>query len=162
MELLLLSELEDTPVWHQAIALAKEALIDRTAFSNPIVTSQQIQDTFTTPGNFCFGGFDDNGRFVGIGALQGWNPIDGTAEMAIAVKEELRREGWGLELAQTIRQWGIDRLNLRRTVNYVVPDSPVVGLAIKMGDKLEGTLKNHRYKQGRYVDVLIYAWTKES
>ena len=143
-----------------ARALFLMGCVGKMAYSALPPSEEQIDDALFAPTSFWFLAMGPQGS-IGLVSLQDFNPIDRTAEIGVSLWPTTRGAGHGLEAAQMIRQWGIDNLNLRKTTQYILEDSPGLHLVHGMGDTLEGTLKAHRYKNGKYLDVLIYSWIRQ-
>jgi len=67
-------------------------------------------------------------------------------------------KGYATESARAVLQFGFTQMNLHRICAYCVADN--VGSAHvleKLGMRLEGHLREHRYYKNRWWDTLIYA-----
>ncbi len=81
----------------------------------------------------------------------------GTAEFAILLGERSRHgKGIGTACTAFACEYGFRQLNLRRIYLEVLADNErAASLYRKLGFKDEGRLREHQYKDGRYVDVLV-------
>lgn len=96
-------------------------------------------------------------ELVGLCGLQGVNPIDRTAEPAIAIHPAYRNATHGLKMSRLLIETAWKRLNLRRLHVIVLKDAPSVPLLKRTGFKCEGTFEKVRYRDGEYVDACMYA-----
>jgi RimJ/RimL family protein N-acetyltransferase len=84
--------------------------------------------------------------------------IDRTAELGLFIGPADRRgQGIGAEVIATMLDYGFDTLNLNR-IGLSVYDFNAPGIACyeKIGFQREGVLRQHRFIEGRYVDVFLY------
>ena len=106
----------------------------------------------------------EDGRHVGNVSLQQIHPIHRSAELAILIGDAAcRGKGIGLEASEAIIRHGFRTLNLRRVSFGTFEDnSGMRGIAAKLGFQQEGVLRQAVFKNGRYVDVILYGLLAES
>ena len=98
---------------------------------------------------------------VGNVCLTSINLINRTAEIGIVIGENVRNKGIGTKVLNIVMQHGFNRLNLQRL--WLGTSSLNIGMqkaALKAGMKLEGSLKNALFTNGKYVDDQIYGIIK--
>ena len=92
---------------------------------------------------------------IGNITLQQIDWRNGLGEIGIIVgKESSRGRGYGTEALRLIIDHAFNRMNLRKLhAGVVVGNDPSVGLFEKAGFQIEGTLREHFYLNGEYLDV---------
>lgn len=103
------------------------------------------------------GGPDPAWTHVGGIGFHGVDWPDRSAEMGIVIGARgVWGAGYGTDATRALVRWGFGELNLNRVWLRVLEDN-VRGIRCyeKVGFRLEGRLRQDRYREGRYVDTLI-------
>lgn len=82
---------------------------------------------------------------------------DRSAELGIVIgNREFWGAGYGTDATRTLVRWGFDELNLNRVWLRVLEDNPRgIRCYEKVGFRVEGRLRQDRFREGRYVDTII-------
>jgi RimJ/RimL family protein N-acetyltransferase len=102
-----------------------------------------------------------DGEAVGLCGLKSINVADRAAEPAIAIVPALRRSGYGIAMSRALVRFAFNDMNLNRLYTSVLPDAPSRELMEKLNFKHEGTMRQSRYKNGRFTDILVYGLLRE-
>lgn len=80
-----------------------------------------------------------------------------SAEFGICLaSSEVRGNGIGTEVTRAVMDYGFKQLNLNRSYLFVLVNNvPAISMYNKVGFKLEGTLREHQFRDGKYIDVLL-------
>jgi RimJ/RimL family protein N-acetyltransferase len=102
-------------------------------------------------------------RHVGNITLHEFDPINQRMEMGIVIGEaEARGKGYGREACSLLAAFGFDHLNLHRiTAGTVVDNVAMTRVFQSLGFKIEGTLAEHYYLEGRFHDVHRFGLLRE-
>jgi RimJ/RimL family protein N-acetyltransferase len=100
---------------------------------------------------------DANDVAVGHVALYKIDLRAGHAEFGIMLGDKSTwGKGLGTACTRFMVEYGFDQLNLRRIYLELLEDNPrAQRLYEKLGFVLEGRLRQHQYKGGKYLDVLV-------
>lgn len=103
------------------------------------------------------------GKHIGNIGLHKIDYISRIAELGIIIgdKEEWRK-GYATEAERLMLDYGFKELNLQKIYAKIFADN--IGskkAAVKNGAVIEGTLKNHIYKNGKYNDQVCLAFFKK-
>jgi len=98
----------------------------------------------------------DDGVAVGVAGLHRINMIDGSADMFLGVAADERRKGYCTAMLKELISLAFKSLNLRRLSTMVLENAPSRHVAENVGFKHEATLSDVRYKDGVYLDALVY------
>ena len=103
---------------------------------------------------------DENKTLIGSIGLHRISHKDRRGHGGIFIGDENERQnGAGGEAARLMLDYAFDTLNLRKVVHEVfATNDGSIALAKKLGGIHEGTLKEHFYVGGRYIDLLIYSY----
>ena len=86
-----------------------------------------------------------------------WGDRWGEIGILIGNKEYWNR-GYGTEATRTLVRWGFDGLNLNRIWLRVYEDNArAIRCYEKVGFRIEGRLRQDRFRDGRYLDTIIMA-----
>ncbi len=101
----------------------------------------------------------NNNRHIGNIALQRINWINRSAELAIILGDKAYwGKGAGSEAYSLMLAYAFDTLNLNRVSSaQTVRNNGMIKVCINCGMKEEGTLRQVLYKEGEYVDAVIYS-----
>lgn len=100
----------------------------------------------------------DKNIHIGNVSIQNINYIDSNGEFAIIMGEkDFHGKGLAFESASLIINHAFHSLNLHRIYCGTSNENiPMQKLANKLGMKQEGYLEESMYKNGKYVDILLY------
>ncbi len=83
------------------------------------------------------------------------------AELSIIIKKEFQKKGFGKSALKMIVDYAFNKMNLHRLEAEVIENnSPSIKLVEQLGFKLEGKLREAKYTEGGYVDILRYGILK--
>lgn len=104
-----------------------------------------------------------NNVHIGNASVQKINRINRSAELAILIgNKKYWNKGVGNEVYKLLIDYGFNRLNLNRiSSGQTVTNTGMIRVCEKQGMKKEGTLRQALYKNGRYVDAVIYSILKK-
>lgn len=95
-------------------------------------------------------------RHIGNVWLWDIDPRHRKAEVRIVIGDSDAPKGAGTEAINLACEYGFDRLNLHRLYAYVLGINPRARRSFeKAGFELEGTLRQDRWSEDRFVDVFI-------
>ena len=96
-------------------------------------------------------------RIVGNMAFHSVDWRNRNAELGIAIGDKtVWGRGYGTEATRTLVRWGLEELNLNRVWLRVYEDNAAaIRCYEKAGFRVEGRLRQDRFRQGRYLDTLI-------
>jgi RimJ/RimL family protein N-acetyltransferase len=82
-----------------------------------------------------------------------------SAELGIVIgSKQYWRQGYGTDATRTLVRWGFRELNLNRVWLRVFEDNAAgIRCYEKTGFRVEGRLRQDRFREGRYLDTLIMA-----
>ena len=79
------------------------------------------------------------------------------AELSIIIKKEFQKQGFGKSALKLIVDYAFNKMNLHRLEAEVIETNfPSIKLVEQLGFKLEGKLREAKYTEGGYVDILRY------
>lgn len=98
----------------------------------------------------------DPEKIIGVAGLTYIHPIYRTGEFAIALGDaSYRGKGYGSDTLKTLISYGFNDLNLNKIWCEVYESNKAVEIYRKIGFKDEGVLRQHVYKNGKYLDSYI-------
>ncbi len=103
------------------------------------------------------------GEAAGLILLSDLQPVDRTAELSIMLDSANRRQGLGSDALKTLvatafDQWGLHRL----TARCEAANEPAHAFFQRHGFRLEGRLREARFIDGGWQDVLIFGRVREA
>jgi len=102
------------------------------------------------------------GEFVGSINANSVNRIDGTFRYGIGIVEQARRKGYAQEALRIFLNYYFNELRYNKVNAGVFEfNENSIKLHERLGFELEGRLRQTKYTQGRYWDVLIYGMTRD-
>lgn len=106
----------------------------------------------------------EDGRHVGNVSLQQIHAVNRDAELAVLIGDTAcRGKGIGAEACEALVRHGFAALNLRRVHFGTFEDNAGMrGIGVKLGFAQEGVLRQAVFKNGRYVDVILYGLLAET
>ena len=97
------------------------------------------------------------GRLIGEVSLKGIRWYNRKAQIGIALAPEHQGQGYGERALRAIIRYGFMRMNLQRLEAEVIEyNQPAQKLFEKLGFVLEGRLRQAKYCEGKYYDVLCF------
>jgi ribosomal-protein-alanine N-acetyltransferase len=101
-------------------------------------------------------------RMVGSIGLTSHNPYQKRIELSYDLSPEYWRRGITSRAIDKMTQYAFDELKINRIEASVsIYNEPSKILLLKKGFTLEGTLRQHRYHLGRFVDVYFFSLLKD-
>lgn len=103
------------------------------------------------------------GEFIGIMGLHDIKSMDRTATTGALIGEkEYWGKGFGADAKMALLDYAFNTLNLRKICSRVIAyNKRSLAYSLRCGYEIEGTLKRHVYKKGRYYDEILLAVFKE-
>ena len=99
---------------------------------------------------------------IGMISLFRVNKNSGNAEIGLWITPEHQEEGFGTEATKLIIEFGFDELRIHRMYARVFDDNPKsINIWEKLNFKKEGIMREASFKDGKYVNVLIYGILKK-
>jgi UDP-4-amino-4,6-dideoxy-N-acetyl-beta-L-altrosamine N-acetyltransferase len=100
-------------------------------------------------------------KVIGVVFLNHIHPVYRTGEFGITLgNPNYRGKGFGKDALLTILKYGFNELNLNRIWCEVYSNNESVNLYRKVGFKDEGVLRDHVFKNGKYLDSLMLGMLK--
>lgn len=107
-------------------------------------------------------GIERNGALVGVCGLCNINWVNRTAETSIYVAPDLQYPEVAAKALYFLKQKAFEEFNLHRLwVEVYEFHTAKIALLQQGGYVLEGRLRKHSFKQGRYFDSLMYGLLRE-
>ncbi len=102
-------------------------------------------------------------RIIGLISLVAIDDISRSAELHIMIgKDSDQNSGAGTFAVRTLLQHAFMNLNLNRVeLSVLATNKRAIGFYQKIGFVYEGTKRNARFKNGQFVDLLIFSMLKE-
>lgn len=103
----------------------------------------------------------------GVAGLTDIRPVHKTAEFSILIGSEYQRKGYATQALKEVLKYGFTQLKLNlifgETFAYPAKHgiNPGARAYEKLGFTCEGRLRSRYFKDGMYVDSLIYSITKD-
>lgn len=99
---------------------------------------------------------------IGMISLFKINKNSGNAEIGLWITPEHQEEGYGTEATELIVQYGFDELRMHRLYARVFDDNPKsINIWERLNFKKEGEMREASFKDGIYINVLIYGILKK-
>ncbi|HEY0896898.1 MAG TPA: GNAT family protein [Sphingobacteriaceae bacterium] len=104
---------------------------------------------------------DENGTPVGMSGITAINASFHNGEFYIFINPEMQGRGAGKAITAWMLEYGFSTLGLAKIYLYVDGDNlHAVRLYESIGFVREGNLRQHRYKNGKYHDKLVFGMLK--
>jgi RimJ/RimL family protein N-acetyltransferase len=102
-------------------------------------------------------------KVVGTTDINNIDIIPGTGVLGITIKKEFQNKGYGPETLKLLLKWGFKTLNLNLIIIEAIGNNEraVHVYKDKLKFKHEATLRNRKYKNGKFQDYHILSMTKE-
>ena len=108
------------------------------------------------PSMVCFS-IQKDGHVIGQVCLKRIRWINHKAEISLFITGQEQGKGYGLAALQAIMDFGFNRLNLYRLEGEVIDgNTPSMKLMNKLGFVEEGRLREAKFVNGKYFDLLRY------
>lgn len=118
---------------------------------------RQVGDGIETPG-VCGAGFE----LLGVCGLGNISWTNRTAEVSIYIVPKFQREGVATRTLEALQHKAFEEFNLHRLWAEIFEfNSASIALFQKCGYSVEGRLRKHVFKHGKYQDSLIYGLLRE-
>lgn len=104
-----------------------------------------------------------NNLHIGNASIQNINNIYRSADLAIIIgNKKYWNKGISTEIFRLFIEYGFSRLNLNRlTAGTPVTNIGMTAICKKIGMKQEGIMREFMYKNGKYIDVVIFSILKK-
>jgi ribosomal-protein-alanine N-acetyltransferase len=100
----------------------------------------------------------DNKIFYGICTLSSWNKQHRKAETGYWLLPDFWGKGIVPEALQAVFNYGFEEMNLHRIMAEVEDDNPAsIAVLKKLGFTKEGTFKECKIKDGRYISLYVFS-----
>ena len=104
----------------------------------------------------------ENGILIGTCGFSSMDIYNNKAEIGYVLSHRYRGRGYMCEAVRKVLSIGFDTLGLRRIeARILVGNTPSEKLAMDVGMKYEGTLRNALFIKGEYKSFSYYAITRE-
>lgn len=105
---------------------------------------------------------NDLNKIIGVAFLNHIHPIYKTGEFGITLGDpEYRGKGYGKDMLVTLIKYGFEQLNLNRIWCEVYSNNDSIHVYRNVGFKDEGVLRQHVFKDGKYLDSYMLGMLKE-
>lgn len=153
--------------WEKTLKWRNDLFLKSSTMSHPFPVTQEMEkkwyeETLSRKDNsfipFSLIGKDSN-QLLGYFSLNNINWISRIAFVSglIGEKKDIGK-GIGKEAVELLLKYAFEHLNLQKVCAYVIQSHPALNTWISTGAKIEGTLHNHFFTRGKYVDVAFLAW----
>jgi hypothetical protein len=104
---------------------------------------------------------NDPNKIIGVTFLNHIHPIYRTGEFGITLGDpEYRGKGYGKDMLLTLIKYGFEQLNLNRIWCEVYSNNDSVHVYRNIGFKDEGVLRQHVFKDNKYLDSYMLGMLK--
>lgn len=104
----------------------------------------------------------EEGEFVGFAYSYDFQPLNGHCVFTLAVKEQYRQSGMGAVISIEFLKFLFSHYDLRKVYIHIYGNNEMsIRCAEGFGFALEGVLKEYKFSNSTYVDLRIYAITRE-
>jgi UDP-4-amino-4,6-dideoxy-N-acetyl-beta-L-altrosamine N-acetyltransferase len=98
---------------------------------------------------------------IGVVFLNHIHPVYRTGEFGITLADpEYRGKGLGKDALLTLLDYGFNELNLNRIWCEVYSNNSSIKLYENIGFKIEGVLRQHIFKEGKFLDSIMMGMLK--
>jgi len=120
-----------------------------------------LKNLHTNPTIKMFGIKSLDNTLVGVCGLTSIDRVNQKAEFSLYIGPEHHGEGYGSHALYLLLQHGFDDQNLNRIWGESFEGNPAQNLFSKSGMRLEGTFKQSYFREGKFIDSMIWAMTRE-
>ena len=104
----------------------------------------------------------EDGDFVGFAYSYDFQALNGHCVFTLAVKDKYQKLGMGGVISIEFLKYLFSHYNLRKVYIHIYGDNEMsIRCAEGFGFNLEGVLKEYKYSCGSFVDLKIYAISRE-
>ncbi len=104
----------------------------------------------------------DTNQLIGSIGLTTFNSYHNRIELSYDLAKEYWRQGITLAAIKEVVKYGFENLQVNRIEAFTSTENlPSKNLLIKAGFLLEGTLRQHRYHRGSYVDAYSFSLLRQ-
>ncbi len=104
----------------------------------------------------------DTNQLIGSIGLTTFNSYHNRIELSYDLAKEYWRQGITLAAIKEVVKYGFEKLRVNRIEAFTSTENiPSKNLLIKSGFVLEGTLRQHRYHRGNYVDAYSFSLLRQ-
>jgi len=104
----------------------------------------------------------DNDQLIGSIGLTTYNSYHNRIELSYDLAKEYWRQGITTKAIQAVLKYGFEQLKVNRIEAFTSTNNlPLKNLVIKSGFSQEGTLRQHRYHRGTYVDAFSFSLLRQ-
>ena len=101
----------------------------------------------------------DNNQLIGSIGLTTYNSYHSRIELSYDLNKEYWRQGITFRAIKKVTEYGFDKFRVNRIEAFTAThNTPSKNLLEKCGFALEGTLRQHRYHRGSYVDAYSFSF----
>lgn len=101
-----------------------------------------------------------DGTLVGVCGLTSIDRVNQKAEFSLYIGPDHQGEGYGAHALYLLLQHAFDDQNLNRIYGESFEGNPAQRLFEKTGMRLEGTYKQAYFREGKFIDSMIWAMTR--
>ncbi|WP_053216260.1 GNAT family N-acetyltransferase [Guptibacillus hwajinpoensis] len=95
---------------------------------------------------------------IGTAGFQNWDRTSSKAEMGAILSREFWRDGYGLEAAKAVINYGFRHMHLHKIYAQTIENNhAAVKRLEQLGFQKEGTFRDHVYLRKQYYHVLVYS-----
>jgi ribosomal-protein-alanine N-acetyltransferase len=104
----------------------------------------------------------DTDQLIGSIGLTTFNSYHNRIELSYDLAKEYWRQGICTKAIKAVTQYGFEELRVNRIEAFTaIYNTPSNNLLLKCGFTLEGTLRQHRYHRGTYVDAHSFSLLRQ-
>lgn len=146
----------------KAIDSTSESLKEKMMLDNDILNMTEVKIyPSNLPTEFTFE-ILNNDNVIGELQLKSFRWFNRKAELSIFILQEYRNTGFGSEALKFIINFAFDKLNLHRLEAEVIEYNESAKKIVEgFGFVLEGRLREAKYNNGKYYDILRYGLLKK-
>lgn len=97
---------------------------------------------------------------VGVAGLTSIDTTNQRAEFSLYIGPEFHKKGYGKDALQTLVSHGFNSLNLHSIWGETFSFNPASKMFEKLGFKKEGVRRDFYYREGQFIDAILYAVRK--
>lgn len=98
---------------------------------------------------------------VGVCGLTSIDRVNQTAEFSLYIAPEFQNKHYGEDALRTLCRHGFRDHNLNRIWGEVFDGNPAMTMFEKVGFKREGVLKQHYFRDGKFIDAIRIGLLRE-